>query len=248
MTIRFYSRLGGFNRRVPRTLPINTLYRLAFRGMKGRHSKFELHFKNALLEPSETALASAGNRDNNILHIDVPETRSADTSQPEAANPDDLEELCLIKVYRYRDQMAFSYWVPRRTNVSFASTIFKYWRHLFKSNPQQYISDLVPWTGIIDHGDGQMRGNPQEHWARLSGFLNRYHATGQLKNETLCGSDAIESSDDEDLYGIEDRRVATPLVLKIWLTGPPMSTNKSGKNLSRVCSHLFQISHQRLIS
>jgi hypothetical protein len=151
------------------------------------------------------------------------------------------------KVYRRRDQMAFSYWIPRRTNVTFASTIFKYWRHLFKTDPQQYISDLVPWTGMTDQGDGQLCGNPNEHWNRLSEFLNRYHATGQLKNESLCSSDSADSSDEEDLYEMEDRQVATPLVLKIWLSGPPKSSNKSGRNLSRVSSAFSATSQRRLI-
>jgi len=224
------------------------LHRLAFRGMKGRHSKFELHVRNALLEPSESTLASVKIRDNDMIHIDVPETRSADASLPEAADAVDLEELCLIKVYRHGDQMAFSYWVPRRTNVSFASTIFKYWRHVFKSNPQQYISNIVPWTGMTDQGDGHISGNSHQHWDRVAEYLNREHATGQLKNETLCGTDTADSSDDEDIYGIEERRVATPLVLKIWLGGPPRSTNKSGKNLSRVSNDRFHFYQQRLIS
>ncbi|KAE9366198.1 hypothetical protein N431DRAFT_549163 [Stipitochalara longipes BDJ] len=249
MTIRFFSRLGLFSRQVPRTLPIDTLYRLAFRGMKGRHSKFELHFKNALLESSGITLASANIRDNSVIHIDIPETRSADASQPEAADAD-LEELCLIKVYKYRDQMAFSYWAPRRTNVTFASTIFKYWRYLFKTDPRQYISDLVPWTGMTDQGDGRMCGNPHEHWERLSEYLNRHHATGQLKNESLCGSDSTDSSDDEDLYGMEDQHAVTPLVLKIFLAGPPKSTNKSGRNLSRldVLKSMFDAFVNRLLA
>lgn len=235
MTIRFFSRLGSFNRQVPRTLPINTVYRLAFRGMKGRHTKFELHFKNALLEPSESTLASASIRNNNVIHIDVPETRSADAVPPDVVDAD-LEELCLVKAYRQRDQMAFSYWVLRRTTNTFASVIFKYWRHLFKTHSSQYIHDLVPWTGMADQGDGHLSGTPHDHWDRLSGFLNRRHATGQLKNEKLCGSDSsdISDEDDDDIYGMEDRPVASPLVLKIWLGGTPKNTNKSGKNLSRV--------------
>jgi hypothetical protein len=83
MTVRFFSRLGVFSRLVPRTLSVSTLYRLAFRGMKGRHSKFELHFKNELIASSESTLASLNVHNNDIVHIDVPETRSADVSQPQ---------------------------------------------------------------------------------------------------------------------------------------------------------------------
>lgn len=233
MTVRFFSRLGSFSRLVPRTLPINTLYRLAFRGMKGRHAKFGLHFKNTLLESSQSTLASANIRNNNIIHVDVPEARSTDASPPAAANAD-LEELCLIKVYRQRNQMVFSYWIPRRTTNTFASVIFKYWRHLFGTDYQQYIHDLFPWTGMADQGDGHLSGTPHDHWDKLSGFLNRRHATGQLKNEKLCGSDSPDTSDVDDIYGVEDQGVASPLVLKISLGGQPKSTNKSGKNLSRV--------------
>jgi hypothetical protein len=214
--------------------------------MKGRYTKFELHFKNTLLEPSETTLAATNIHHNNMIHIDVPETRSPDAPSLEAADAE-LEELCLIKVYRQHDQMLFSYWTPCRTTSTFASIIFKYWRHLFKTSSQQYIYDLVPWTGMTDQGDSHLSGTPHDHWVRLSGFLNRRHATGQLKNEKLCGSESPETLDDDNLYGVEDHRVASPLVLKIWLGGKPKSTKKSGKNLSRVSKVLFSVFQHFLI-
>jgi hypothetical protein len=181
-----------------------------------------------------------------MIHIDVPETRSLDAPPLEAADAD-LEELCLIKAYRQHDHMVFSYWIPRRTTNTFASVIFKYWRHVFKTDSRQYIYDLVPWTGMSDQGDSHLSGTPHEHWDKLSGFLNLRHATGQLKNENLCGSDSPDTSDDDDLYGTEDQRVASPLVLKIWLGGKPKNTNKSGKNLSRVSRVLFPMYQQTLI-
>jgi hypothetical protein len=234
MTVRFFSRLGSFNRHVPRTLRINTLYRLAFRGMKGRHNIFELHFKNTLLEPSDSKLASTNIRDNSIIHIDVPETRSAEAAVPPVAADADLEELCLIKVYsRQHDKVVFSYWIPRRTTNTFASVVFKQWRHLFKNDSQQYIYDLMPWTGMTDEGDGHLSGMYHDHWEKLSGFLNAHYATGSLKDEKLCASGFFDFED--DIYGdAEMEQGPSPLVLKLWLGGKPASKNKSGKNLSRV--------------
>jgi hypothetical protein len=200
--------------------------------MKGRHSKFELHFKNVQLDASESTLASANIRDNSVIHIDVPEARSADAIPPQAGVAD-LEELSLVKVYTQSSQMAFSYWIPRRTTNTFASVIFKYWRRRFKNDSWQYISDLIPWTGMNDQGDGHLSGHFHDHWEKLSGFLNRRDCTGQLKNEKLCESGSSESED--DIYDDEDlEQGISPLVLKIWLGGKPASKNKSGKNLSRV--------------
>jgi hypothetical protein len=234
MTVRFFSRLGSFNRQVPRALSINTLYRLAFRGMKGRHAQFELHLKSALLEPSESTLTSANIRHNSVIHIDVPETRSPDTAPPEGADAD-LEELCLIKVYRNYDQMAFSYWIPRKTTSTFVSVIFKYWRHLFRSDSRQYIYELTPWTGMYNEGDGHTRGSCHDHWDKLSGFLSLHHAKGKLKNEKLCDADPLGTSEDDADEDVEmgHQQVATPLVLKIFLGGKPATKNKSGKNLTR---------------
>jgi hypothetical protein len=235
MTVRFFSRLGSFNRQVPRSLSISILYRLAFRGMKGRHAQFELHFKNAMLEPTESTLASANIRNNSVIHIDVPETRSPNAAPSDAVDAD-LEELCLIKVYKNYDQVAFTYWIPRRTTNTFASVVFKYWRHLFKGDSRQYIYDLTPWTGMYSEGDGHTRGSCHDHWDKLSGYLNLHHAKGKLKNEKLCDADPLgtpEDDTDEDVE-MEDQQVATPLVLKIFLGGKPATLNKSGKNLSRV--------------
>jgi hypothetical protein len=234
MTVRFFSRLGSFNRQVPRTLSINTLYRLAFRGMKGRHAKFELNFKSALLEPSESTLASASIRHNSVIHIDVPEARTAEVAPPDAADAD-LEELCLIKVYRNYDQMAFSYWIPRRTSNTFASVVFKYWRYLFKSGSSQPNHDLMAWTGMTDQGDSHVCGRVHDHWDRLSTFLDPFHAKGKLKNEKLCDPESpeLEYDSDEDVE-MEDHQIASPLVLKVFLGGKPSVKNKSGKNLSRV--------------
>jgi len=214
--------------------------------MKGRHTKFELHFKSTLLEPSESTLASTNIRNNNVIHIDVPETRSPDAPQLAAVDVD-LEELCLIKTYRQHNQMLFSYWIPRRTTNTFASVIFRYWRHLFKTDSRQYIYDLVPWTGMTDQGDSHLSGSPHEHWDRLSGFLNRRHATGQLKNEKLCGSESSDTSDDEDVYSMENQLATAPLVLKIYLGGKSKSENRSGKNLSRVSKTSFLVYEQALI-
>jgi hypothetical protein len=207
--------------------------------MKGRHTQFELHFKSALLEPSESSLDSANIRHNSVIHIDVPETRSA---KPVAETVDaEFEELSLIKVYKHYDQMLFSYWIPRRTTNTFASVVFKYWRHLFKSDSRQYISDLIPWTNITDQGDGHRRGTCQDHWNKLSEFLNPRYATGKLKNEKMHDVEALElpeDDSDEDVE-MEDQQVAPLLVLKVLMGGKPSRSNKSGKNLSRVSEKIL---------
>lgn len=202
-----------------------------------------MYFKNDLLEPSETSLESMNIRNNSIIHIDVPDTRSK-TEVPEALDAE-FEKLCLIKVYHRReDEMLFSYWVPRRTTNTFASVFFKYWRYLFDHNPHQRISEIVPWTGTKDKGDGHLSGDRHDYWDKLSDFLNASDASGMLEEEGLfdCSDppEALGDEINEDIYG-EYGDVATaglevvrPLVLKVRMGRKRKTKRKNGKNLSRV--------------
>jgi len=113
MSIRFFSRLGSFSRRIPKTLSVNDLYRLAFQGTKGRNAKFELHCKTVFLAPSEHPVSATNVRNGEVIHIHVEETASASASTDGhglgSTSDTGFEELCLIKVYVTPNQVLFSY-------------------------------------------------------------------------------------------------------------------------------------------
>jgi hypothetical protein len=237
LTVRFFSRLGSFSRRIPKMLSLNNLYKLAFRGMKGRHAQFKLHSKNVFLVPSESPVSSTNVRSDSIIHINVqetpPATPSTNQGTQEPANTD-FEELCLIKVYERYDHVLFSYWTPKSTANTLASVIFRYWRHLFKNSAWKMSGDAVVWTGLYDEGDHHIVGHSQDHWQQLSRFLDSVHATGQLKDEKVYDKESPDTSKDTTNEDIE-MNGPSPLVLKILVsTKPKKPKKKSGKNLSRV--------------
>jgi len=254
ITVRFFSRLGSFNRIVSKSLSISDLYKLAFRGMKGRHPKFELNSNNASLSPSGNPLSSTNIQNNSIIHIVIQHSSSQGTAVglavPGSENTG-LEELCLIKVYRDLDVMLFSYWVPKITTTTFASVLFKYWRYYFEMYPHASLKNFIVWTGMKKAGDGHRTGQVPHHWTQLSEYLTPDHAHGKLKRES--GFDMSDSSDisdedsDEDSHenahiedsNDEDVNRAAPLVLKIHIGGEPMK-KLSGKDLSRVSLFLIR--------
>lgn len=88
-------------------MSLSDLYKLAFRGMKGRHPKFQMHYKNVFLAPAESSLSTANIVNNSIVHINVPDEPSATNAS--ASGTDTFEELCLIKVFYQTDKVLFSY-------------------------------------------------------------------------------------------------------------------------------------------
>lgn len=241
LTVRFFSRLGSFSRRIPKTLSVNNLYKLAFRGMKGRHAKFELYSKNVFLVPSETPVSSTNVRNDSIIHINVQEAPSVTSTNRDTQEPEntDFEELCLIKVYERYDHVLFSYWTPKSTTKTLASIVFRYWRHLFKSSAWIIPRDAVVWTGLHDEGDRHIIGHSQDHWQQLSKFLDPVHATGKLKDEEAYDKESPDASEDTGEEDLEIKK-PSPLVLKILVSTKPKKPKKrSGKNLSRV-RHCFR--------
>ncbi|KAH7330116.1 hypothetical protein BKA65DRAFT_51346 [Rhexocercosporidium sp. MPI-PUGE-AT-0058] len=250
ITVRFFSRLGDFTRVVPKTMSVSDLYKVAFRGLKGRHPKFQMHCKNVFLAPSNSNLSSANILNNSIIHINAPE----ESSSANLSSTDEFEELCLIKIYQSVGQMLFSYWIPKKTTNTFASVIFKYWRFQAKNiGTLWYASKIVAWTGLSSSGDNHLSGNPQDNWNHLSQYLNSQHATGKLCEERIFGTDGPETTEDKDEDGnadleMGDQRLPTPLVLKLWMGG--QRSEKKGKNLSRldVLKNMFEAFSNRLLA
>jgi hypothetical protein len=228
INIRFLGDLGSFSRQVSSSITVNDLYRLAFQGVKGRYTRFELHSKNELAPPSERLLSSTNIQNNSDVHIIVPASTAGNPHT--AGGGSQYEDLCLVKVYKSHDMMLFSFWVPRNTSATMASIIFRYWRFLAAETYTSWIQSRKVWLGMKDVGDGKYRGQPQDHWASLFRFFTPEFAQGTLAKEDLFGS---RSAQDEDVH--MDDLLANPTVLKVYISGEPAKEDKkSGKTLSRV--------------
>lgn len=189
--ITFFGSMGSFNRQILPSFTLNDLYRVAYRGQRGRRTDFRLHLDNVYLMPSEESVLSVNLQNNSRVHIDFGDKPSNGTTQAEAA-----PELCLIKVYTSYDEVLFSYWTHKRTDHTLASIVFHYWRFTLKHDPRHTICDMQVWTDMEHHGDGQYWGITSSHWERLSTYFTPAHATGRLQAEKLCSMDKADRSDE----------------------------------------------------
>lgn len=104
-----------------------------------------------------------------------------------------------------------------------------------------HITDMIPWTDMIDEGDHHMVGQPQNHWSQLSTYLTLFRANGSLKKENLCGKLDPEGDDGMETDTPMNGTFRHPLVLRIYMGGKPTVKEKTGKNLTRVSPCPFGI-------
>lgn len=94
--ISFDSVFGGFERTMPEDMNLSDPDRLAFRGLNGRHSVFQLvHHGNLVIAPSSNTFASLGFEDEGSVTI-----RIADETDTSSAGVNPTNEMALVKVYR----------------------------------------------------------------------------------------------------------------------------------------------------
>ena len=242
LNLELYSRLGSFVRRVPASLSVKDLYKIAFRGLEGRYSQFDLHLGNVHLVPSGNQIATTNIKNGCRVHINIHETDPSNPSSimNQPSTNIEYEEMCLIKVYWDYDNVLFSYWVHKNANKTLASIIFRYWRHMLGSRHYAPKRDIQVWTDMRYWGDKSCRGFAQNHWEELSKFLTPQHAKGSLAKESVYSKQ--DNQGDDDLYTgevddlIDPSAFGTgrkPLVLKVLLREPRKKGNGE-KNLSRV--------------
>jgi ubiquitin-protein ligase len=188
ITLNFNSHLGGFERTVPKTLSLNDLYKLAFRGLKARHNMFQLvHSDNdRVITPSLTRTVSAqGLQEGGDITVRIAE--DVDTNDQPSRRGVTAGDLALIKVYSSNNNdLIVSYWVNRYTSLSVSSVVWKYWRALCERDHRAQLSPLEVWVRMEESGDGLCVGWPQkDSTKRLNTFLNRRNCYGQLAHESL---------------------------------------------------------------
>ncbi|KAI5197083.1 hypothetical protein E4T38_08189 [Aureobasidium subglaciale] len=215
------------------------LYKIAFRGMRGRNNSFQLSF-NTVLVPSAQTISSAGIAGGSVIRITI--ANDANAIQVETS------QSCLVKVYKGHQRPDFCFWVPDNTTSTFASILAKYWRHQWTQDPSIEYERNEVWTGLKEYGDSCLTGNIMSNTSRLILYLNPHTATGILGPELLrATSDVSQSlSESEDEDGDVDSRV---LVLKV-LVAEIVSTEQESRLLSRLegLKQMFDAMVNRLIA
>lgn len=183
--VTFDSRVAAFYRRIRPTTTIEDLYKLAFRGLKGRFSAFQLSTDRwGHLAPSSALTgASRGIRDGSCITIRLADDNPSSTAGPSSASTD--SERVLIKVYVKGDAPLTSYWVNKDTDQTFSSAVWKYWRFRLQQDIHAELDGRTVWKDLIQAGDGWWRGNNCTRQDRLSPMLTPPNCHGHLVEETV---------------------------------------------------------------
>lgn len=202
VTVQFFSEMGSFNREVSLSASVSDLYKVAFRGLKGRQTRFELLLGSTRVKPSTNPISMVGITDGSELRINT--QSSVATPDRKFAPNVKADELCLIKVYETYDNVLFSYWIQRSTKQTLASVVWKYWRWTLTHDPYYQPCDFEIWSDLTNRGDNRFRGSVWQSWDKLSTLLTPEHANGKLKNEKVYQENG-SPQETGDLDEISDR-------------------------------------------
>ena len=231
---------------VPYNLKAIDLWEIAFRLTKGRYTSYELQHRNARVQATQEPITDIINTAYEVFITPLEPTVSNDSS--------DVEELCLVKVYgypNYQDSVV-SFWLPKHTTNSVASTVFRYYRQRFMDRPTCRVEQpFVFWTGIRHTGDGYNTGTTvKAHWKPISRFFNYHSSTGKLEQESMV-DDPLNNDDSNDVNREATAHGNLPLVLKICLGKQPRNhTSKYRNTLSRldILKQMFDAYVNRLLA
>jgi uncharacterized protein YegL len=239
-TITFSSSSHQFSRALSPTTTLLDLYKVAFRGMRGRYNCFQLSF-NEVLQPSSETISSMGTTGGSVVTVVV--------SDDSNTIPSGTSSLCLIKVYSSHHDVEFCFWVPRDTKLSLSSLTIKWWRFQLVEQPWLKYKKYEIWTDLKTHGDSRYVGNIAENHELLRNYLTPYHAFGTLRDEPVYKVESSGSSDDEIVDSDEDHDDPKPLVLKIKFS-VAADHEKRKRSLSRlqVSKQLFEALINRIIA
>jgi ubiquitin-protein ligase/Mg-chelatase subunit ChlD len=193
LILNFVTPAGTFSRKVPSTLSLTDLYKLAYRGMRGIQKSFSLYFHGSRLEWSNEELGSRRITSGSDIVANFYPAVSNEPTLPE----NDSEPMCLVKVYSLTSEL-FSYWIPRDTSHSIASILFRYWR--FRASSSRGLSgghqDI--WSGLEKGGDGLFLGERHNHWDLLANTFNHLSSWKLLSAEELLAVPLLEESSRTD--------------------------------------------------
>ncbi|KIW06114.1 uncharacterized protein PV09_03281 [Verruconis gallopava] len=177
LKVNFSSRLGTFARTLKASITCEELYHVAFQALRGRHASFDLKLQGRLnaITPSNDAATAKGLHYNCTVNIILQDTGNHTSNS--------TGDKCLIKVYRNTRKCHFSYWVPKDSDLSVASILFKYWRQRWP--PEEPLTETCVWHNMKDSGDGHSTGYILNPWEKLKTYLTSTHARGSLNDEAV---------------------------------------------------------------
>jgi uncharacterized protein YegL len=228
--------LGTITTVLPMAITMEDLYEKAFRMSKGRYPSFILSHCNTILIPSgETARP--------YLTVSEPIMFTPVDAGARSTMHNGSEDMCLVKVYANHEDTVFSYWEPKSTTKTLASIIFRCYRHTFRQNPWQNVTEpFIVWTGISYTGDNHYEGYTRDHWEMLSRYFDREYATGGLVKEPVYDKEG------ENEPSLRAPRGSHPLVLKVYLSGPPARPNHTTLTRLGVLKQMFDAYINRLLA
>jgi uncharacterized protein YegL len=240
--ITFSNSSHHFSRVLSSTATLLDLFKVAFRGMKGRHSTFKLLCQGVLLQPSSDTLASSGIPGGSFIAIVVAD--DANSVQ------DRTTPLSLIKVYTSYAHMEFSFWIPKNTGNTFMSIMTKFWRFKWVNQPWLGFTKQEIWSDLKSFGDDHYQGHRPTSAEHLQNYLNPYHAFGKPEAESAykdqaTGSIAAADWNSDD----EDEEDAKPLVLKLYVSRiSTRHTNERRLSRLEVLKQMFDAMINRIIA
>lgn len=193
LNLNFVTPAGTFSRKVPSTLSLADLYKLAYRGMRGVQRSFSLHLQGSLLKSSDQQLASHKITSGSEIVANIHTALEHTSMTPENRS----ERMCLIKVYKSSSEI-FSYWIPQDTSHTVASIIFRYWRFQLSSSGALSSKDQFVWSGLKYAGDRKRTGLRHNHWDLLAASLNNLNPRKLVDDEELCSDPSMQKSDETE--------------------------------------------------
>ncbi|KAK7973177.1 hypothetical protein PG988_007311 [Apiospora saccharicola] len=194
--VTFDSRIGTFCRKIRPTTTIEDLYKLAFRGLKGRFSAFQLSTDRwGPLAPSSRVTAQLRDiRDGKHIAIRLADDAPSNIARSSNALTDG--ERVLIKVYAQgEDAPLFGYWVQQDTGQSLLSVVWKYWRFQLQQDLHTDLEERTVWKELRQIGDGGYRGHPCKRQAKLSPLLSPPNCHGHLGEEMVWEKNDTKGND-----------------------------------------------------
>ncbi|KAH6866487.1 hypothetical protein BKA58DRAFT_403368 [Alternaria rosae] len=241
--VTFRSPLETHSMDAPYNLKAIELWEIAFRLTKGRYPSYELRHRNAQVPATSEPIGTIINAAQEVFITPLERKPSTDSTN--------VEELCLVKVYRGSrfDDPVVSYWIPKQTTKSVASTAFRYYRQRFMERSMSAVEKpLAFWTCMRGAGDSNWRGKGiHDHWGRISSYFNGQDSTGILSNES-CVDKLIDDKNSESVNH-EDTAGNRPFVLKMCLRSAS-SFSRKRVSLTRldVVKQMFDAYINRLLA
>ncbi|KAK3677482.1 hypothetical protein LTR78_002332 [Recurvomyces mirabilis] len=185
VTIQFSGPFDRFERRMVQSASLETLYKIAFRAMKGRHTIFQLAKDNIAISTSPIrTIAQQNLQDRDLLSIRIAD--EADLGAGSTQRTQARGNLCLVKVFELHGDMLFAYWVRRDTVLTIGSIFWKYWRHIYSEARAHNLEEArLCWMNLENSGDGRLSGNYVHGPENLSAYLDAQHCFGHLGEEKV---------------------------------------------------------------